>query len=190
MHSPSFFYFNMTILTTARLRLEPMTDRHLEGLYRLNSDMEVMRYISGKSETIEETLYMIERVKARWAEIGFSWWSFIEIDTEDLIGAGCIQYLGRDPKNPLEIGWRLRKDKWGQGYASEAAKTMAGFAFDDLKAESLCAICMPENTASSHVMEKLGMNYRGIERWHEKDVATYSIDRARWQKQQSEISPT
>ncbi len=88
----------MTILTTARLRLEPITDSHLEGLCRLNSDLEVMRYISGKAETREETLNMIDRVKARWVECGFSWWSFIDIDTEELIGAGCIQYLGRDPK--------------------------------------------------------------------------------------------
>ncbi|MBC3860993.1 GNAT family N-acetyltransferase [Undibacterium jejuense] len=174
----------MTILTTARLRLEPITDSHLEGLCHLNSDLEVMRYISGQAETREETLNMIDRVKARWAEFGFSWWSFIDIDTEELIGAGCIQYLGRDPKNPLEIGWRLRKDKWGKGYASEAARAMAAFAFDILKAESLYAICMPENTASSHVMKKLGLNYRGIERWNEKDVATYSIDKATWQKQQ------
>ncbi|MFZ6689965.1 GNAT family N-acetyltransferase [Undibacterium sp. SXout11W] len=174
----------MTILTTARLRLEPITDSHLEGLCRLNSDLDVMRYISGKAETREETQNMIERVKARWEEIGFSWWSFIKIDTQEIIGAGCIQYLGRAPQNPLEIGWRLCTDKWGKGYASEAARRMAEFAFDDLKAESLYAICMPENTASSHVMKKLGMSYRGIENWNEKDVATYSIDKATWQKQQ------
>ncbi|MFZ6862415.1 GNAT family N-acetyltransferase [Undibacterium sp. Ji67W] len=174
----------MTILTTTRLRLEPITDSHLEGLCRLNSDIEVMRYISGKSETREETLSMIERVKARWAEFGFSWWSFIDIDTGELIGAGCIQYLGRDPKNPLEIGWRLRTDKWGKAYASEAARAMAAFAFNELKAESLYAICMPENTASSQVMKKLGMSYRGIERWNDKDVATYSLDKTTWKKQQ------
>jgi len=172
----------MTILTTKRLRLEPITDSHLEGLCKLNSDPLVMRYISGKAETREETIAMIQRVKDRWAELGYSWWSFIDVENNEIIGAGCIQHLGRERANPLEIGWRLRVDKWGQGYASEAAQCMAAFAFDQLKAQTLCAICMPENAASSHVMKKLGMSYQGMERWHEKDTAVYSMSKETWEK--------
>lgn len=170
----------MTILSTARLRLEPFTDSHFEGLSRMNSEPEVMRYITGKPETPEETLAVIERVKGRWAEFGFSWWSFIELSTNEIVGAGCIQYLGRDPANPLEIGWRLRKDKWNLGYASEAARAMATFAFDTLKSDSLFAICHQENLASAHVMKKLGMKYRGIERWNDMDTAVYVIGREEW----------
>ncbi|MBC3918843.1 GNAT family N-acetyltransferase [Undibacterium sp. CY18W] len=170
----------MTILTTARLRLEPFTDSHFEGLSRMNSEPEVMRYITGKPETPEETLSVIERVKGRWVEFGFSWWSFIELDTNEIIGAGCIQYLGRDPANPLEIGWRLRKDKWNMGYASEAAQAMATFAFETVKGDSLFAVCHQENQASAHVMKKLGMQYRGIERWYDMDTAVYVMSREEW----------
>ncbi|HYP30622.1 MAG TPA: GNAT family N-acetyltransferase, partial [Burkholderiaceae bacterium] len=70
----------MTILTTARLRLEPMADAHLDGLNALNADPEVMRYISGQPETRAETQAIIERVKARWADVGYSWWTFFERD--------------------------------------------------------------------------------------------------------------
>lgn len=171
---------HMSLLHTQRLRLEPFNDEHLDGLFRLNSDPEVMRYITGKPETREETIAMIERIKARWIEFGFSWWSFIELKTNELIGAGCIQYLGRDPANPLEIGWRLRQDKWGQGFASEAAQRMAAFAFDQIGGDSLFAVCDQENIGSANVMKKLGMHYRGIERWNEIDVATYAISRADW----------
>lgn len=170
----------MTILTTARLRLEPFNDHHFEGLFRMNSQPEVMRYITGRPDTPEDTRATIDRVKQRWLEYGFSWWSFIELDSNELIGAGCIQYLGRDPANPLEIGWRLRKDKWSQGFASEAARTMASFAFDTVGGDSLYAVCHPDNHASAHVMKKLGMQYRGIERWYDMDTAVYSIDRAGW----------
>ncbi|MFZ6873591.1 GNAT family N-acetyltransferase [Undibacterium sp. Di27W] len=170
----------MSILTTARLRLEPMTDNHFEGLFHMNSQPEVMQYITGKPDTAEETLAAIARIKARWVEYGFSWWSFIELESNEIVGAGCIQYLGRDPANPLEIGWRLRKESWNKGYASEAARAMAAFAFDDLKAVSLCAICHQDNHASAHVMKKLGMQYRGIERWNDMDTAAYSMDRVRW----------
>src|ERR1043165_9777433 len=95
----------MTSLTTARLRLEPMTDAHLHGLFEMNRDLDVMRYITGKPDTLEDTQAMIDRVKARWAEWGYSWWTFFEIDTGEIVGAGCIQHLGRDAANPHEIGW-------------------------------------------------------------------------------------
>lgn len=165
----------MTILTTTRLQLEPMNDTHLPGLQALNSNPEVMRYISGRPETPEETVAMIERVKSRWLEWGYSWWSFIEKDTGDLIGCGCIQHLARDAANPLEIGWRLRPDKWGQGYALEAARCMAQFAHDKLGPRLLCAVCEPENTRSARVMQGLGMKYRGIERWYDRDTVVYDM---------------
>jgi len=170
----------MTILTTSRLRLEPMTDAHFDGLYAMNSDAAVMRYITGKPDTPENTREMIERVKERWALYGFSWWTFFEIETGEIIGAGCIQHLGRDPANPHEIGWRLRQDKWGKGFASEAARRMASFAFDDLNAPLLCAVCQPENRASSHVMEKLGMAYKGTGQWYGSTLSLYEITRDEW----------
>jgi len=171
----------MTILTTARLRLEPCSDAHLDQLHALNREPEVMRYITGKPETREETQVFIDRVQARWAEWGYSWWSIFELETAELIGAGCIQHMGRDAANPLEIGWRLRPDKWHQGFALEAAQAMAAFAFETLKAPELCAVCDPDNKASAHVMTRLGMTYRGIERWYEADCAVYAISRSDWQ---------
>lgn len=174
----------MTILTTPRLRLEPFDDAHLEGLFRMNSDPDVMRYITGKPETREQTRAVIERVKGKWAEVGFSWWSLIEIASGDIIGAGGVQHLGRDNTNPLEVGWRLRKDKWHQGFASEAARCMAAFAFDTLDAASLHAVCDPENIASARVMQRLGMTYRGIERWYDMNCWTFVITRAEWEGQQ------
>jgi RimJ/RimL family protein N-acetyltransferase len=170
----------MTQLSTPRLRLEPISDQHLDGLCAINGEASVMQYISGKAETREETQAMIERVKARWAELGFSWWAFIEKDSGEVIGMGCIQHLARDPANPLEIGWRLRPDKQHQGFAIEAAKHMAAFAFDTLKAPNLLAVCNPLNTGSSKVMQRLGMQYRGVERWYDADCATYEISADDW----------
>ena len=170
----------MTLLITERLRLEPFTDDHLDGLFALNSDLAVMRYITGRPDTRDETQAGIERVKARWAEWGYSWWSFFDRATGEIIGSGCIQHLGRDKANPLEIGWRLRQTCWGQGYASEAARAMAGFAFDTVGAPLLCAVCHTENQASAKVMQRLGMRYRGVERWYEMDTAVYEMTRDEW----------
>jgi len=176
----------MTILTTARLRLEPVAPSHFDGLHELNSDPEVMRYIGGRPETPEETLAVIARTQARWKEFGYSWWSFIDRESGQLVGAGCVQNLRRrdtpspDPACPLEIGWRLRRDRWGQGLASEAAIAMADFAFGPLKGPELYAVCDPENTASSAVMRRLGMEDLGIDTWYGKELATYRTTSERW----------
>jgi len=175
----------MTVLTTARPRLEPFADAHLEGLHAMNADPEVMRYITGQPETREQTLEAIERVKARWAQWGFSWWSFIELGSGALVGAGCIQHLGRDPANPLEIGWRIRRDRWRQGLAFEAALCMASFAFETIGAPLLCAVCRPENVASSSLMKRLGMRYRGTEQWYEMESAVYEMTRREWEAQRA-----
>ena len=175
----------MTILTTERLILEPIDERHYDGLQAMNRQPEVMRFLGGAPETPEQTRHMIELVKGRWAQYGFSWWAFIERESGRLVGAGCIQYLGRDPANPHEIGWRLVPDKWGQGLALEAARAMAGWAFEALGTPLLVAICRPENANSAKVMHKLGMRYRGEETWHERPHAAWEITDAQWRARDS-----
>ncbi len=167
------------ILETARLRLEPWAPAHLDGLDIMGSDPEVMRFLGGVV-TREQTASAIERQTQRWAANGFGWWAFLERAGGALVGAGCIQHLAHGQGNPLEIGWRLRPDRWGQGLASEAARAMAGFAFDRLHIPILTAVAVPENTASRRVMERLGMRYRGIESWYDMDCATYEITAAEW----------
>lgn len=170
----------MTILSTERLRLEPIDEHHFDGLQAMNRLPDVMRFISGQPETPEQTRAMIALVKGRWAEYGFSWWAFVEQATNDVIGAGCIQYLGRDPANPHEIGWRLAPDCWGRGLASEAARAMAAFAFESLNAPTLVAVCLPENAASRRLMASLGMHYRDLETWYERPHAVFEMTRADW----------
>jgi RimJ/RimL family protein N-acetyltransferase len=178
-----------TQLGTERLILIPCNDEHLEGLHAMNADPEVAHYLSGRPQTWAETEMMIARVKERWAKWGYSWWTFLERQSGDVVGAGCIQNLRRagpepDADCPLEIGWRVRRDRWRQGIAIEAARAMAQFAFDTLRAELLLAICDPANHASAGVMLKLGMRYRGLEHWLSKQVATYEISAATWRSSQ------
>lgn len=164
-----------TILTTARLRLEPVDDHHFDGLRSINGDPDVMRYITGRPETPDETAAFVARHKAKWAELGYAWWAFIEHDSGELVGTGAIQHLERHPGNPLELAWRLRPDRQGKGYATEAALAMARFAFERLNAAELRAVCHQENLASSAVMRRIGMRYRGIERWYETEVAAFGM---------------
>jgi RimJ/RimL family protein N-acetyltransferase len=181
---------NLTVLNTTRMRLEPMTDQHLDGIYAMDQKPEVMRYISGEPESREQTAAWIARVQRCWAAWGFSWWAFVEPSREQVVGAGCIQHARRAAElpldldslrsNPLEIGWRLHPDYWGQGLASEAALRMANHAFSDLAAPELIAVRHPDNAASARVMERLGMRYRGSETWYGETVVTQAISREQW----------
>jgi RimJ/RimL family protein N-acetyltransferase len=177
----------VTVLNTTRLRLEPFNDAHLDGLYAVNGNAEVMKYISGRPETREQTAAIIKRVEGHWAKYGYSWWAFVERASGEVVGAGCIQNLRRDgahpdPACPLEVGWRLRRDRWHQGLAIEAAIAMTDFAFKGLHAEALYAVCNPENSASEAVMKRLGMRYRGVEKWYAAELTTYEVTRPEWQR--------
>ena len=171
----------MTILTTARLRFEPFDDSHFDGLQAMNRDPAVQRYLLGRPETPQETLAAIARVQARWAAWGYGWWAFIESGSGELVGAGCVQHLGHERANPHEIGWRLRRDRWGMGLASEAARTLARHAFEALDAPLVCALRHPDNLASQKVMERLGMRHVGLQHWHGEQVALHELTRADWQ---------
>lgn len=188
----------MTVLFTARLRLEPFGEHHLDGLHAMNSRPEVMRYISGQPETREQTAGSIARVQRCWAAWGTSWWAFIELQSGCVAGAGAIQYLRREAvpppdldllrSNPLEIGWRLHPDFWRQGFAGEAAARMASFAFQDLAAPELLAVRHLDNVASARVMDRLGMRFRALESWYGKRLATHVLAKAEWQSLQPQRS--
>ena len=180
----------MTILHTTRLRLEPISERHLDGVDAMDTIPEVMRYISGEPATREQTAAWISRVQRCWHAWGFSWWAFIDPNSDRVAGAGCIQHARREAelpedlntlrRNPLEIGWRLHPDFWQQGLATEAALRMATFAFNEFSARELIAVRHDDNARSARVMEKLRMRYRGLETWYGHDVGTYVVSRDMW----------
>jgi RimJ/RimL family protein N-acetyltransferase len=190
---PAREFTSVTTLHTARLRLEPFADGHLDGLSAMNQRPEVMRYITGVPESRAQTAAAIGRVQRCWAAWCTSWWAFIELEGGRVAGAGCIQHARRQAEppadlasvrgNPLEIGWRLHPDFWHRGLAVEAAQRMAAFAFDALAAEELIAVRDPDNAASARVMDRLGMRYRGLEVWYGELVATHALAREDWLRQ-------
>ena len=166
---------NLTI-ESARLRLEPYELKHIDGLRAMDSDVEIMRYIGdGTIKTHEQTVASIERVQLRWRQRGYSWWAIIEKETAEVIGAACLQHLANLDGAPLELGWRLRKEQQGKGYATEAAKAIIYFAVERFNAAHLVAVAHPENLASHKVMQRLGMTYVGIEEHYDQPCVVYEL---------------
>jgi len=157
---------------TNRLWLEPFAMDQTEDLHRLNSDPEVMHFLGGP-ETLAQTKSGIKRVQSRWDALGYSWWSLIEKDTGSLVGSACLQNIENVPGAELEIGWRLLPEAQGKGYATEAGQAAIDFAFEVIAIDHIIATADPRNTPSLNVMERLGLTYRGVERYYDVDCATY-----------------
>lgn len=143
------------------LNLEEQEDS--EFVFQLDQDPLVMRYINGGQVSTRENH---ERVRARVAhfanpERGWGLWGVFEQSSEEFAGWLLLRPIGFFTEHPLwddlEVGWRFRRETWGQGYATEAARALktALSLRDDVAFMS--AFVDPKNIASLRVIEKLGM---------------------------------
>ncbi|MEZ5407770.1 MAG: GNAT family N-acetyltransferase [Acidimicrobiales bacterium] len=144
---------------TARLSLRPVGPDDLDGLCRLNADPEVMRFIlDGSTLDREQTAARLVAMREHWQEHGYGifglWWR----STDEFVGwAGVATPTFLPEVMPaVEIGWRLLQQWWGRGVATEAARDVLGFAFDDIGLDRLVSIRHVDNDASGRVMAKLG----------------------------------
>jgi RimJ/RimL family protein N-acetyltransferase len=148
------------ILTT-RLRLRRWLDADEPVMAAINRDPEVTRYLNRPVDDAA-TAAFFTHVQAHWAEHGFGLWA-VETRESDLAGrfigfAGIAfpAFLPELASRP-ELGWRLSRDAWGRGLATEAGAAARDNAFDTLRLPELISIIHPENTRSQRVATKLGM---------------------------------
>jgi RimJ/RimL family protein N-acetyltransferase len=147
-------------LATERLLLRPLTTGDTEALAAINADPEVMRYIGdGTARTLEQTEALTAKVAKHWDEHGWGAFAVRENDTGDFVGLGILATPAFLPEilPVTELGWRIARDRWGRGYAPEAARAVMGFAFGDLGLDRLVSCIHSDNRASVRVAEKLGM---------------------------------
>jgi len=166
------------VLRTPRFRLEPISLAHVEGMIGLHADRETLRYIGGgEPYSPEATTRMVEGMAHYARADGFGWFAVLDRSTRVFLGAAAVQHLDLDRRKPLELAWRVLPQHRGQGVATEAARELARFAFEDLDREAVYAVAKPENTASLRVMDKLGMRFVGLERHWGEDLPTYILRR-------------
>jgi RimJ/RimL family protein N-acetyltransferase len=135
-------------------------DSDREPYAALNADPEVMRHFPS-TLTAQQSSEMIDRMVATWNERGFGLWAVERTDTSELIGfVGLSAPVWETWFTPcVEVGWRLAKQHWGQGFAPEAATAALewGFANVDLPGDEIVSFTPVANVNSRRVMEKIGM---------------------------------
>ncbi|KZN54209.1 GNAT family N-acetyltransferase [Pseudoalteromonas luteoviolacea] len=155
-------------LVTQRLVLRQWQETDKDSFAQMSADSEVMRYFPAKLN-IDESNALSDKIAALIAERGYGFWAVAlrgskEVtvtspSTDRFIGFVGLHWQTRvNPNQPfMEIGWRLHRDFWGQGYAYEAAQAALKFAFEVLSLEQVYAFTALQNRPSQQLMRRLGM---------------------------------
>ena len=166
----------MAIFGSARLVLRMFRESDLDAYAAMCGDPEVMRYLGdGYPLTRAEAWRNMAMVLGHWQLRGFGLWAVEERATGLLAGrVGCWQPEGWPG---LEIGWALRREFWGRGYATEAAQTVMADAFSRLERPRLISLIHPQNGGSIAVAVRLGMRLQGSTEVMGHSALMYGIDR-------------
>jgi len=148
-------------LETARLELRLFRPEDLAPFAAMNADPEVMRYIGDRSpHDRTKAAATFERIRWHWAEHGFGRWAIERASDGAFLGFCGVAYptvIASLATRP-EIGWRLAREFWGQGYATEAAIAARDHFFGFFRFPELISLAHLDNVASHRVMRKIGMH--------------------------------
>ena len=180
---------------TERLHLRRWKESDKEPFAALNADPAVMEFFPNTLSR-EESDAFVQRIEERFEKWGFGLWAVELKETGQFIGyVGLAIPQFAAPFLPaVEIGWRLAKEYWGKGYATEAANACLDVAFNQLGLKEIISFTVPANIPSRKVMERLGMTHNpGDDFAHPKLPADhplskhvlYRISREQWQKQKA-----
>jgi ribosomal-protein-alanine N-acetyltransferase len=154
------------LIETERLIMRDLLPEDAPGMFALDSDAEVHKYIGGRPvKTIDDSRKVIEIIRAQYISNGIGRWAVIEKTTEQFIGWSGLKLI-TEPinghNNYLDLGYRFMPQYWGKGYAKETAKASADFAWNTLKASRLCGIAHEQNIASRKVLESVGLQQKEL----------------------------
>ncbi|MDP2698404.1 GNAT family N-acetyltransferase [Thalassospira sp.] len=165
-------------LHSERLILEPFGEDHIPTLSVMDMDPDVMRYIRPASSNLIAAENRIRDILMRDdGQLGI--WGLRDQESSIVIGMAILRPL---PDNSdIEVGYRLAKEHWGKGYATEATTRLIYHGFAVLDLTDIVATFDAANTASRHVLEKCGLTDDGITTaYHAAGTPRVRITRNRW----------
>jgi len=160
-------------LVTLRLALHEITAEHANELYELDADPRVMRYIgSGRASTraqIDDVMRRLPRAYVLYPGLGT--WRATRRDNGDFVGWFALKYIPGTAE--VEVGYRLRYAEWGRGFATEGARELARYGFDDLGLSRIVGVTHPDNVASQQVLRNIGFTDIGWGHYYSRAVRVF-----------------
>jgi RimJ/RimL family protein N-acetyltransferase len=151
------------VAETARLRLRTWDDEDEGRFYEVMNTPAVMRWLGGLQER-EEWSAGYDRLRTYQRDLGFTFWIVTRKEDGAILGFCGLKRANAPGAEAIagefEIGWRLREDAWGKGYAKEAAIASMDLAFDRFEAPRVVAVTASRNEPSQGLMKRLGMKRR------------------------------
>jgi RimJ/RimL family protein N-acetyltransferase len=184
-------------LETERLLLRQFTVADADNLVDLDGDPDVMHFITGGRTTPRDEIqneFLPAFLSYYQTSAGYGFWAAIEKSTGDFLGWFHFRPGPESPPGEAELGYRLRKSAWGQGYATEGSRALIRKGFTELGVQRVFAGTMTVNTASRRVMEKAGLTL--VRSFHqpwpyaiageEHGDVEYALLKADWEQQQQQ----
>lgn len=152
-----------TILETSRLLLRELLLSDDAGMFELDSDAQVHKYLGGQPiNRIEQARQVIANIRQQYLANGIGRWAVIEKETGRFLGWAGLKLVKENINgyiNFYDVGYRLMPKFWGNGYATEAAKALVPYGFETVKLNEIFGMADVNNTASRKVLEKAGLRY-------------------------------
>lgn len=165
----------MSFIETPRLLIRKWDlRRDLEDAYAIYGDPRTMHFIPCGALSREQTERLLLRMIEKDEQQGYGIWPVVHKAGHRIIGeCGITQIPGHEPA--IEIAWIFNNAYHGQGYATEAARAVMAFAFDELRISRLYALIDRFNAPSIALANRLGMRYHGIIRAYKRDLMQYEM---------------
>jgi RimJ/RimL family protein N-acetyltransferase len=148
------------VLRTDRLIMRRWRETDAEPFAAMNADPEVMRYFPSTMDRTQSDAF-VDVMEQRFERQGFGLWALELATTGEFIGYAGLNPLPDDIPDGgggMEIGWRLAKPAWGNGYATEAARAVVDVAFTTAGLLEIWSMTAALNTPSQAVMRRIGMS--------------------------------
>jgi [ribosomal protein S5]-alanine N-acetyltransferase len=167
------------ILETSRLLLREFRAEDSDPMFAVLGDPEAMRFYPAPFARAGVEAW-ITRNQERYRREGFGLWAMVLNSTGEVIGdCGCV-LQDVENRREIEIGYHVRRDLWGKGYATEAARACLEHAFSRLRAPRVVSMIRPENLNSRRVAEKNGLKCDRLIFWHGYEHCIYAMTKQQW----------
>ncbi len=172
------------VIETDRLLLRELLPEDVEGIFELDADPVVQRYVGGKPlANRAEAANVIDMIRRQYIDNGIGRWAVLEKSTGSFTGWSGLKLIKdviNGHTNYLDLGYRFIPRYWGKGYATETAIAAIHYAFNAMQHNSIFAMADTDNTASNHVLTKVGLDRTGsfmydhaLHNWYELTIDNY-----------------
>ena len=164
------------VIETERLRLRELTLDDVDAIFAIIGDAETMKYYP-RSFNRADAIDWVQRNLERYRRDGHSLYAVTLKTSDDVIGDCGLIRQDVEGESMIEVAYHFRRDCWGQGYATEAARRCMTHAFEHLGASRLVSLIRAENLPSCRVAERNGMTVEKQVMFHDLPHLLYATRR-------------